>query len=762
MNGTEESGHDFEVRGLEISRAIHDPHGLQGAVMHRGKERDALFISEESIHAYEFTVDEKKAKAQKDAEKLRELLTDLRKIPENTFKSLTGWFVTRGEPTAEQRGAVQEEARKGNVTIHAISVSTLQRRLCNSEDYLRARDNAPFGSIHYARETASTDVKVDVSFNDDTESQLGISELSKSLLEGFNALVVGEFGVGKSHALRELYYELRKLHFRKKKLTPFPVHINLRDCAGLKTPAEILRRHSEEIGFGNDRSLISAWRAGACILLLDGFDEVIPSKWLGSVSDLKEVRRAALAPVRRLVEETPTGAGIVVCGRSHYFSSHSEMAETLGFQSSNSLIRIRDFTEDQVTQYLRTAGVSGAVPDWLPTRPLLIGYLVAMDAFKDLETSKQASQATAWRMFFDSICDREARMFSAVRPEVIKAIVSRVATLARSQGDETGPVGMDLMRTAFININNRQPDEEGLQLLLRLPGLAISDSGADESRIFVDHNLADTAYGEDLADYLANPYDEHPLSDVASWITSASGLGIDVAAHALEGKGLTARAALATASRRQNQAQFDAVLADTLRVASALEPTEDGNRSTFIVEGVFFGELSISSGNSLTSRISYQDCVIETLDISMTEEGQGFPHFQRCIIGFLDGVSSVPAWLTGNFVDCEIERFSQQSHTTAGIMQMNLDPRAKVALTIIKKIYNQRGSGRKDSALTRGLDQASRKLVPGVLSSLQSDGWVHRNTAGRNTLYLPVKGRRPAALRALEKPGEFRLPERKS
>lgn len=352
-------------------------------------------------------------------------------------------------------------------------------------------------------------------------------------------------------------------------------------------------------------------------------------------------------------------------------------------------------------------------------------------------------------------------MFSAVRPEVIKAIVSRVATLARSQGDETGPVGMDLMRTAFININNRQPDEEGLQLLLRLPGLAISTAvGDEESRIFIDRNLADTAYGEDLASYITAPYDEHPLSGVASWVATAGDLGIEAAASALQEQGATARAALAVASRRQNLGQYDSVLADMLRVVSTLEPQEDGNRNTFIVEGVIFDTLTLSNNDALAGRINYQDCVIQTLDISMTEEGQPFPYFQRCLIGFLDGASKIPTWLEGNFIDCDIEQFSQQSQTTAGIMQLSLDPHTKVALTILKKIYSQRGSGRKENALSRGLDQASRNLVASVLASLVSEGWVHRNTSGKTTLYLPVKGRRPAALRALEKPGEFYLKSR--
>ena len=65
------------------------------------------------------------------------------------------------------------------------------------------------------------------------------------------------------------------------------------------------------------------------MLLLDGFDEIVPSRWFGGATDLKTVRWEALSPVRRLVTETPAGSGIIVAGRSHYFSGQAEMVSAL-------------------------------------------------------------------------------------------------------------------------------------------------------------------------------------------------------------------------------------------------------------------------------------------------------------------------------------------------------------------------------------------------------------------------------------------------
>jgi hypothetical protein len=750
-----ETGPEFEVRARNVAHAIHDPLGVQGAVMFQGKEYDGIFQTEEAIYAYEFTVDRKKEKAEKDAKKLSTILLSLQRKPENRYRTCTGWFVTKDDPTAEQRSAVERESRKTGISLYAISIVSLHRRLCDAEGYLRSRDNAPFGSTAYAVPVALNEVQVDPEFRLG-RSSLSVKEVSQKLLDGERTLLVGEFGVGKSYAMRELYRELRKQYLKSAGAIPFPLHINLRDCAGLRTPAEVLRRHAEEIGFAAERSLISAWRAGACILLLDGFDEIVPTRWLGSASDLRQVRWQSLMPIRRIVEEAPRSAGMAVCGRPHFFSSPNEMHEALGFSSSVPALNIEDFSEDQMHKFLTRSGVASELPEWLPARPLLIGYLIAIRLLGDLHSADEIDQADAWRELFNVICRREAEILTAARPETIRRIISRVATLARSRGDELGPIDMGQMERAFVDVNGVHPDEEGIQLLLRLPGLAIMDpSSGSESRVFIDRNLADTAYGEDLALYLSSPYAAHPLSQSASWVTTATQLGIDVASRSLAPLKTAGGVALAAARRRQSENRFDAVLADTIRVADTLP--SGPVRQSYLIEGVIFEYLSPDEGHPTLAKATLQDCVIDNLDIGNLENIDDCPSFQSCLIGYLDGATSIPSWLASKFSDCEIDRYSEQLQTTAGIMQLKLPSEQRVALTILKKVYSQRGSGRKESALSRGLDPQSRMLVPGILSDLVSNGWIWRSSSRGENIYLPVRGRRPDALRALDKPGDFRL-----
>lgn len=749
-----ESGPEFEKRGLALARALHDPMGVQGSVMFRGSERDGLFIGHDDIHAYEFSVASTKDKAIKDGQKIAELLGALSQAKENAFKSRTGWFVTLNEPTAEQRSAVQGISKKTGERVHAVSISTLHQRICNSETYLQARDNAPFGSINYGARPSRRNIQVPIQLVDPDGKNLDLGGITDWLIQGKRALLVGNYGVGKSHTLREVYRALRKEHFRRNKLTPFPVHINLRDCVGLNSPAEVLRRHAEEIGFDHSSGLISAWRAGSCILLLDGFDEVVPSRWFGGASDLERVRWDALAAIRRLIKESPLGSGVIIAGRSHYFSNQGEMLQALGFNAFE-IFNVPDFTENQVNDFLNQAGVEWSIPDWVPVRPLLLGYLVDISIDEAEDVAVAVTRASGWRRFLKAICEREAEMVNSVRPETIEAILSRVATLARSHTDVTGPISRTMLDAAYVSVNGVHPDEEGTQVLLRLPGLASAEGNSEEARVFVDRDLAEAAYGLDLASYAVNPYENsHPLASTASWAIAADDLAIEVASDSLVASGVDFRGLAAAIVARDNSDNTDAVMADLVRTSIEFpSPGSSLNRS-IVISGIYFEALTIPD-HPMIGSCTFESCVFEVLDLSGVDESADLPSFQSCVIGKIDGLASIPGWLTPFLSDCEIQEFSKLTQTTAGILQLDMDRERRVAITILKKIFGQRGSSRKESALSRGLSLSDRPLVPEVIDRLIAGGWLARSSAGNSVIYVGVKGRKKDAMHVLESPADF-------
>lgn len=754
----EDGPREFETRALAVARAIHDPSGLQGAEMLLGKERDGIFIDSDSIHVYEFSISTLKAKAEKDAKKTAEALAHLTKRPASQFKTATGWVVFSGEPSAEQRGAVRQVSDASGFTIHCLGYQTLRSRLCNVETYLAARDVAPFGSTAYISMPSSEETTTDIPiiFRDQDAKEFNVQKVRSEVSEGKHVLITGEFGIGKSHSVRNIYREMRKRYFKNPAENPFPIHVNLRDCAGLKSPSEVFRRHAEEVGFNNERGLLSAWKAGAAALLLDGFDEVIPSRWLGPTTSLRTVRRDALSPIRRLIEESPKATGVVAAGRGNYFSSDQEIVSCLGLMDPLHL-SLTDFDADQAAALIRAAGIEAPVPAWLPARPLLLTHLVStglLDSVAGL--GEQASASDAWRQLLTMICDRESRIYPSVEPLTIRHLIRKLATVARAKGDPLAALEMEDLARAFFDLSGRKADEEVNQLLMRLPGLAVSPkSGGGEARIFADADLASTAFGEELATYLMSPFTDSPLAQAATWSDTADTLGIEVCAAELVDQSATSSQVLAACDRRMNMGMFDAILMDAIRTADEIGANASGK--AYRVEGVLVKELEASPAVSVLSQTHITDAIIEVLDLHGIEDARTLPTLERCAVGRAEGISALTPAMSERFPNTTIEAFAHQSSTTSGILALTSGPQEKVALSVLHKIYARRGTGRKDSALPRGLDPVLQGHLPDVLQRLVASNLVAVNTRGGTKIYLPTKGNYARVFRWLENPSAFSL-----
>ena len=757
---THETGHEFEERARAIARAIYDPSGLQGAVMFRRREHDGVFIDEKTVVAFEFTQKRDMKKAKDDAEKIRDILLHLSGLPENRYKLVQGFFVTELEPTADQRGAVEAVSRSSGVSIKCMSIVTLRASLIDTRSYIGLRENSPFGSADF-RIPGMHDIReekfIEPNFwNVTSESSVTWDGILQAIQTGKRTVITADFGAGKSRTLKQAFQSLRKLYFKRPAERPFPVHINLRDCYGLKSPREVLMRHADDIGFPQGGSLVSAWRSNACLLLLDGFDELIPSKWVGGAKDLRQVRWQALDPVRRLVRETPQECGIIIAGRPQYFSSPGELLDALGC-TDGEIIELQDFSPDQVRQFL--SGDLQVIPEWLPTRPLLLRFLIQKKLIGDLGFAA-TSAAQAWREMLGLIAFRESERISSITPDVIQSLISRVATVARSSEGALGPLAMSDLRRVFRDLCRYEPDEEGVQLLLRLPGLtSVNDESADRSeelRAFIDSAFADAAYGQDLAKYVASPYSDHPLAQGVAWTQGAGSLASEVCAEELVHEGFDPGIASAAIKKRLDDGLYDAVLLDVTHVADAMSARPIPGTSPFF-SGLLVDELILSGDDSYVSQATFSECVIEVLDVGDVDDSGRVPTFQNCLIGSLRGWWAIPDEYAGNFTTSEVANYSGAPRTTGGLISLNLDKRDAIGLVILKKVYLQAGHGRRESALVRGLPLADRVLVPEVTASLCASGFLVRSHHRGNDLVLPVREKRGLVMQVLEKPQSFSL-----
>ncbi|MFF0557734.1 NACHT domain-containing protein [Streptomyces sp. NPDC004266] len=738
----------FEAEVLRISRALFaGENEFQGSTYIGTAERDGVFVTADSVVIVECTVSRLKKKAEKDGRKLYDAC--LAKSREHPFKSVKGFFVTREEPTADQRLVIKNLGQP----LVACSFAQLRGQLVDSLKYLELRPLYPFGS---AREPSSGDheaLKPYVAV-DPTESGTGdpysVTSVAEAVRTGRSVLLYGDYGAGKSMFLRELYRRLAKAH-RQDPFKPFPLLLNLRDHQGQVRPVEALERHAREIGFPHPTQLVRAWRSGDVTLILDGFDEIATPGWLGKTSAMRDIRRRSVELVRRFCRESRPTTSVVLAGRAHFFDSEREMRLALGTRDDSLYLMAGEPTDEQARKILDAYGWKEALPDWLPSRPLLLSYLGSSSALQNsMEDTFGRSAGEGWHMMLDRIAEREASMEMGVDGFTIRKVLERLATQARRSTDGLGPISQDELTSVFQSVCGYAPDEGSYQLLQRLPGLGAMDS-VDGSRRFVDVSLADAARAGDVVACVLEPNTESPLMEMTGSVACLDEVGIDVAAVQLgrEASASPGRAYSSAVSLQRGGAS-DAVVADIVRVTARLWPGDEA-RTPIALHEIELRSFTLSADAKGYDWLSFHDCVIQELDLT-DYDGYALPHFQSCLIGQMTGVAGWSALQGERFVECEVAQFDAQMSTGKGILALKTTPMNKVVLTILKKVYAQRGTGRKESALFRGLDAKHRELVPEAVQRLTAAELVTTARASGNKIYLPVRGMAPRVRRILQAP----------
>ncbi|MBW5250093.1 NACHT domain-containing protein [Streptomyces sp. P01-B04] len=739
---------EFEAEVLRISRALFAPENeFQGSTYIGTAERDGVFVGPDSVTIVECTVSGRKDKAEKDGRKLHEAC--LAKSREHPFKAVKGFFVTRDEPTAVQRAVI-----KGfGPPLVACSFSQLRGQLVDSLKYLELRSSYPFGSAREPSSGNHEDLKPYVAV-DPVESGTGepfsVARVTEEVKHGKSVLLYGDYGAGKSMLLRELHRRLAKAH-RKNTFGPFPILLNLRDHQGQVYPVEALERHAREIGFPAPAQLVRAWRAGDVTLILDGFDEIATPGWIGKTSAMRDIRRRSVELVRRFCRDTPASTSVVLAGRAHFFDSEREMRNALGARDDALSLMAGEPSEEQAREILDAYGWRDSLPDWLPSRPLLLSYLGSSSALQNsIEGTFGRSAGEGWHMMLDRISEREADMEMGVDGFTIRKVLERLATQARRSADGLGPISQEELTSVFHSVCGYAPDEGSYQLLQRLPGLGAMDS-VDGSRRFVDVSLVDAARAGDVVACILEPNTDSPLLEMTGSIACLDEVGVDVAAVRLEEESAASSGrAYSSANAFQRRGVSDAVIADIIRVSARLWPEEE-SRTPISVHEVEFRSFSLSADAKGYDWLSFHDCVIQELDLT-DHDGYALPHFQNCLIGQMVGVASWSALQDGRFVECEVAQFDAQMSTAKGILALKTTPMNKVMLTILKKVYAQRGTGRKESALFRGLDTKHRELVPDALQRLTAEGLITSARSSSTRLCLPVRGAASRVRRILQAP----------
>ena len=424
-------------------------------------------------------------------------------------------------------------------------------------------------------------------------------------------------------------------------------------------------------------NLVRAWRAGNVHLILDGFDEVTGLNIQGLWRKLRDNRYRAMEPVRRLIAEHPSESGLIVAGRAHFFDTDSERRSATGTIEAFLELSLSEFNEKQLQQYLKAQGIEGSLPTWLPSRPLLVAYLVSRGLMKDIvgEWAINADPASGWDLLLDRIADRESQIEAGIDSPTVRRILEKLATKARSSPDGLGPLTSEDIIEGFREVCGYPPDARGMLLLQRLPGLGI-DQGEAETRRFIDVSFVEACRSGDVGHFAENPYD---LTLFPARIECAAGpLGVAIAANKFRGPafpGSKLTAAIERACALGNHCLAADLACATIAAGKEVE-------ADIYIKDVLIRELEIGSDAPNASRIHFHDCFLGELDLDPELDSSWIPTFYRCFIGSLYGRVSEEDLPSQAFEECIVDLFATETGTTNQVLDLPFAGGVRVLITV--------------------------------------------------------------------------------
>lgn len=743
----------FEDEVRRVADALFDlsPGDTKPEIFSKGSRRveiDGVARSRHVVHLLMATTSTKLEKVKEDVEKLG-IAGESEEHSGNASKK---WMVLEKAP----EGPHVTYAKGKGVTL--LTLQELRERYFDGRKYLAKRKNSAFGSARDP-ETDSAVVAEDEFIEPplvdlETGRPTTLSEVVERLNSGAAVVLVGPFGSGKSLSLREVWFALRKPYLAGS-MEFVPVAVNLREHWGAEFADEILRRHARSIAFEPEADLITAWRAGMLTLLVDGFDEMT-AQGVTSISAqhmMRQIRQKALVGVRDLVAKSPRDAGILIAGRDHYFDDRSEMEHALGLQSRPfSRVRVEEFDEARAEEYLRKKGANTGLPDWLPRKALLLGYLARRGLLQDvLSINGEQGQARAWHAFVDLICRREAEHDRAAMDcETVRRVLEHLAVQVRSTPSGVGPISASMLAQAYTSVTGQVAGDAVLMQLQRLPGLTERDAEPG-SRSFVDQDFLEALQGSATARQLTEgaarsnrqrfnvaPVDDH------NWFEPLGSLASGVAAVQLLAAGWTLEG-LVPFIRQYSSSQYGA---DLLHIAFAWA-TEVGtplDMRGIELSGVHLGCVDLEELAVKGLRLS--DAIIDQLLVGALANESDLA-ISNSQISEVAGVGSrehfPPTLQLVGRVD--VDRYDTL-RTTNAIVSLRVDDRVKALLSALKKLFRQRGAGRVVGAFHRGLPPQVEQHVDAVLQLLTQAGFAWR----LKDTYHPVRKETRRAHEMLDNP----------
>lgn len=731
------AGGEFETQVRRIARSLWPSAGVGGATIIDGNEIDGMFVTDEIVFLIEATIERTRKKVEGDFKKLELKRSYLReKYPDHVFR---GFIVTQDEPTAEQNGVIPSSKNWARV----LSFRSFFSKLVDADQYLHLRANAPFGSASDpftgSKQLINT-VYVPTPYRQKgqakTYSNLEIvNEVASPSARRF--LITGDFGVGKSFGLREVFRGLESI-YRSGSTFRFPVFVNLRDHQGQTDPDEVLSRHARRIGF-DQQQLVRAWRGDCVSLILDGFDELVAAGWSDFVKTGADARRSACEIVRKFISESAASTPILLSGRESYFDSPKEMISVLS-ASKFVHINLDEFSAEQAIEYvsktlkLPKAGIF--LPGWLPHKPLLLGYCAARGVLAKAQDDANAivDDGEGWDWLLDQISIREAETSGGVDPSKIRNLIEQIALQARRHLDRLGSIDVDAMERAFGQVFGKLPDPQVRKILDRMPGLTWGDQSG--TRRFIDEHFFSAAQAGSVFSFIQSPHQV----DIESFRNTQQCIGpvsARVAYTRCKKVGSAQGAIMAALDvAATKQATSGNLAGDVLQVLLNFEEIVSHKSKLITISAAYFEELEFEPELFRDVSVHFDNCLFGDLTLGEFVEERSAVSFSSCEISkLICSPRTKTHWAM--IADKKTQVVSSQlfSTTNDAIMNSSLPLGFRILKTILRKIFQQSGGGRVEGALFRGIGQVPHDQIRQILYLVEQHGLASPNRASKNVTW---------------------------
>ena len=637
------------------------------------------------------------------------------------------YFVMQDKPTDSMRQS--GEAQK----VKVMSGTEFQNEYFEYDNYVFTRKQKQFGSlvnVETGRPEENSYIKVAYR-NKKDGTEIYIDDIVKWLERGKKIVLKGDFGLGKSRCVKEVFEHLSKDQIKN----PYAIAINLRDHWGAKRAQEILSRHFEDMGLqaGN---IIKTFDNANFVYLLDGFDEIGTQSWSSDIQRMQHIREISVCALKDLISKVQ--GGILVTGRDYYFNSDDEMLSCLGLDDKQTIILEchPEFTETELLDFisknipeLSDKNKMGQLPVWFPKRPLVIQLMqkYAEDMFSVEHTLDDI--CSFWYVLLSKICEREAKIYPALNPDVIKKVLLYLADMTRFRTDNVGPITQNDMSDAFISAAGVTPSDETAIMLQRLPSLGrISADSPD--RQFLDSFILDGLRAESIIQ-LSKSWDSEVFQK--EWKNPLNQIGLSILTEYI-GNNSKRRESFYYIARNASSGKNQVLAADIVSTLCML--SEDSiDFKGVVIDGGYFSYLSFEGKE--VQRLNILNSIIDKLDLTnskMTEDVE----IRKSFISTIYGISSRNS-IPSQFYDCEVKQFEMLATTTL-VKRARLSDSQKILVEMIRKIFFQPGKGRKEGTLLRETAGSSnKKISQRILSELIDEKLVKIVPGDEGDVYKPVR-----------------------